>query len=489
VPEGLNNLGRRIAAFARLHPLLVGVVVIAVVLRTLVEVAYWPALFYSDSWEYVNLAYSRSIVAFSGDRPSGYPLLMHLLSLPGRSLATITIAQHLAGIAIGVTAYAFLRRLGIREWVAVVAAAVILLDSYAIALEQHIMAETFFALAILLSAAIAALFAKSPLLMATSGVLLAGAVSMRVAGLYAVPAFVLFVLVKARPARAAAAALAGLALPLLAYASLHAADGRGFGFTETIGGWALYGRVSSIADCRGAGIPAETKPLCQTAEQRAKGHPPSWYVFSRNSPAHRQFGFDPSPRVSGLLSDFAFAIVRANPADYVELVATDFARIFEPGGGGVDTPLRFPRKGSFTWESVQPLKTWRDTYFPDYRRKIREPSGLLSAYQTVFHTARWLLGALVLAIVLAAVVSLFGRPRRSARAIYLLLGGMGVGIVLGSVATVDMNVRFLVPAVPLLICGGVLASRDLAEAASTKWRWHGRRLRARPTDSSPHLSS
>jgi hypothetical protein len=285
------------------------------------------------------------------------------------------------------------------------------------------------------------------------------------------------------------AALAGLALPLLAYASLHAADGRGFGFTETIGGWALYGRVASIADCRGAGIPAETRPLCQTAEQRAKGHPPSWYVFSRSSPAHREFGFDPSPRVSGLLGDFAFAIVRAHPARYVELVAADFARIFEPGASGVDTPLRFPQKSSFTWESVQPLKTWRDTYFPDYRRKIREPSGLLLAYQKVFHTARWLLGALVLAIVLAAVVSLFGRPRRSARAIYLLFGGMGVGIVLGSVAIVEMNVRFLVPAVPVLICGGILAFRDLAENASTRWRRHGRRLQAGLTDSSPRFSS
>jgi 4-amino-4-deoxy-L-arabinose transferase-like glycosyltransferase len=138
----------------------------------------------------------------------------------------------LAGIAIGVTAYAFLRRLGIREWLAVVVAAVILLDSYAIALEQHIMTETFFALAILLSAAIAALYSRRPALMAASGVLLAGAVSMRVAGLFAVPAFVLFVLVKARPTRAAVAALAASFSPLLAYASLHAADGRGLGFTE-----------------------------------------------------------------------------------------------------------------------------------------------------------------------------------------------------------------------------------------------------------------
>ena len=481
--DGLNNLGRHIATFVRLHPLLLGVVAAAVVLRILAEIAYWPALFYSDSWEYIQLAYSKSIVAFGGGRPSGYPLLIHLLSLPGRDLATITFVQHLAGLATGVIAYALLRRLGIRTWLAVVAAAVILLDSYAIALEQHIMAETFVALALLLSAAIAALYNRRPLPMAAGGVLLAGAVSMRVAALFAVPAFVLFVFVRARPARVLAATLAGLALPLLAYASVHAADGRGFGFTENIGGWGFYGRVASIADCRGADIPAETRPLCQTAAERAKGLSPSWYVNSPDSPAHREFGFDPSPRISGLLGDFAIAIVRAHPAEYVELVAGDFARVFEPGGGGVDTPLRFPKKGSFTWESVQPLKTWHDTYFPDYQRTIREPSGFLLAYQKVFHTARWLMGALVLAILLATVVRFFGQPRRSSRSIYLLLGGMAIGLILGPVATVELNIRFLLPAIPLLVCGGALALRDLAEAGAAKWRWMGEPpMGARPAD-------
>jgi hypothetical protein len=119
------------------------------------------------------------------------------------------------------------------------------------------------------------------------------------------------------------------------------------------------------------------------------------------------------------------------------------------------------------------LKTWRDTYFPDYQRTIREPFGFLLAYQQVFHTARWLMGAFVLALVLAAVLSVFGRPSRSARAIYLLFGGMGVGLVLGSIATVEMNLRFLIPAIPLLVCGGVLAFRDLAEALSSRWRWLG----------------
>ena len=258
--EGLNNLGRHIATFVRLHPPLLGVVAAAVVLRILVEIAYWPALFYSDSWEYIQLAYSKSIVAFSGSRPSGYPLLIHLLSLPGRNLATITIVQHLAGLATGVIAYALLRRLGIRTWLAVVVAAVILLDSYAIALEQHIMAETFVALALLLSAAIAAFYNRRPLPMAAGGVLLAGAVSMRVAALFAVPAFVLFVIVRAQPKgargdpcrpRVTASRIrvgARCRWPGLRLHREHRRLGSPAG-------------VASIADCRGADIPAETAAL------------------------------------------------------------------------------------------------------------------------------------------------------------------------------------------------------------------------------------
>ncbi len=473
MPDGLKIDFGRLSGVMRAHWLLCGVIALALVLRVLVEVAYWPALFYSDSWEYISLAFSKPIVAFSGDRPSGYPLLIHLLSLPGRSLATITIIQHLAGIATGITAYVLLRRLGIRTWLAAGVAALLLLDSYAIALEQHVMAETFFALALLLSAAIAALYRDSWPMMAAGGILLAAAVSLRVAALYALPAYLVYVLVKARPARVYFAAFLGLAVPLLAYASLHAADGRGFGFTETIGGWSLYGRIGSIADCRGADIPAETRPLCRPAAERRNGRPPSWYVFSPSSPAHREFGFEASTRTSGLLEDFALAIVRAHPGGYFQLVAADFMRVFEPGARGVDTPLRFPREGSFTWETVQPLKTWHDRYFPDYRRKIRAPSGFLQAYQKVFHTPRWLMGGFVLAILLATVVRFFGQPRRSSRSIYLLLGGMAIGLILGPVATVELNIRFLLPAIPLLVCGGVLALRDLAEAVAPKWRWMG----------------
>jgi hypothetical protein len=457
----------RVVRLARAHPLFTAVLGAALVLRVLVEVAYWPALTFSDSWQYIHLAYSKPIVAFGVDRPSGYPLLIHLLSLPGRSLATITIVQHLAGLATGTLAYVLLLRMGARTWLAALAAALILLDSYLVSLEQEIMTETFFALALMLCAALAALYPRRPWVVAASGVFLAGAVTLRVAALFAVPAYVLFLLVKARPWKALVAALAGLALPLLAYASLHAVSGRGFGFTEEIGGWSLYGRVAAIADCRGASVPQETRPICLDAAERARiGLTPSGYVFSPASPARIQFGFQADDHTSELMGRFATAIIRAHPFDYARVVTEDFLRVFEPGGGGVDPTLVFPSSRSFVWERVEPEKSMRNRYFPGYRRTVREPAGFLLGYQRVFHTQRWLIGLFALAVLLAAVASFFGRPERSARAVYLLLGGMGLLLVLGSVATVELNVRFLAPVVPLLVCGGILALRDLVTAFS-----------------------
>ena len=457
----------RLVALARAHRLLLIVLAGAIVLRVLVEIAYWPALTFSDSWQYIQLAFANPIVAFGVDRPSGYPLILHLLALPGRSLGTISIVQHLAGLATGIIAYWVLRRLGIRAWAAALAAALILFDSYVVTLEQTVLAETFFALALLLAAALAVLYSRSPWTMAAAGVLLAGAVTLRVAALFAVPAFVLFALIKARPARVLVAALTGLVLPLAAYSSLHAVEGHGFGFTEQVGGWGLYGRVAPIADCRGASIPAETKPLCQTAAERERlGFTPSSYVFSPESPARRAFGFQPPNRVAGELQDFALGIIAAHPLAYAGEVTGDFVRLFEPGGAGVDSTLTMPRRGSFAWETVYPEALIRDKYFPGFYRQIRAPDGFLLAYQRVFHTPRWLMGIFLLAIVAAAVTRFFGRPRVSARGAYLLFGGMAFGLLLGPVATVELNIRFLVPAVPLLVCGGFLALRDLALVVS-----------------------
>src|SRR5215207_9666610 len=98
----LSSLSRdEVRTFARRHWLFLAVLGVALLLRILAEVAYWPTLFYADSWQHVQLAYSKVFVAFGPDRPSGYPLLLHALSIFGRHLGLVTILHHLhlAGLA------------------------------------------------------------------------------------------------------------------------------------------------------------------------------------------------------------------------------------------------------------------------------------------------------------------------------------------------------------------------------------------------------
>ena len=93
-----STLHAPMRSLLRAHwPLLV-VLAIAAAVRVAVAIAYQPAIFFGDSWAYLDLAYGGSPVGFAPDRPSGYPMLIDLLSIFGRSLGAITTAQHLAGL-------------------------------------------------------------------------------------------------------------------------------------------------------------------------------------------------------------------------------------------------------------------------------------------------------------------------------------------------------------------------------------------------------
>jgi 4-amino-4-deoxy-L-arabinose transferase-like glycosyltransferase len=91
------------------------------------------------------------------------------------------------------------------------------------------------------------------------------------------------------------------------------------------------------------------------------------------------------------------------------------------------------------------------------------PAGAVVAYVEAVHSARWLMALLIAIGLVALGVSLVPRWRRRIahrREIFLLVG-MAVSILVGTVATTNPMVRYLVPLAPLLICGGLLAARDL----------------------------
>ena len=161
-------------------------------LRVAVAIPYRPALFDADSWDYLNMAYTAFPAGGSATRPSGYPVVIRALSVAGRHLAVITTAQHLAGLAVGALVYLMLTRRGVSRRLAAAAAGVVLLDLYAITLEQTILTEAFFTLALFASVYIAICAAPTSPALLLRGGLLAAASLMRVAGTFAFPAWFLY---------------------------------------------------------------------------------------------------------------------------------------------------------------------------------------------------------------------------------------------------------------------------------------------------------
>src|SRR5438270_2310251 len=162
---------------------------VGALLRIACEVAYRPALFYSDSWGYLSMANGGSIVSFAPLRPSGYPLILKIL----HALPVMTTAQHLAGLVTALLVYLTCRALNVNRWVATAAAALVALDAWTIALEQYVLAETFFALALMLAvwASLAGRRSSFQISLGFAGLCLAAAVLMRPVGLFAVPAWII----------------------------------------------------------------------------------------------------------------------------------------------------------------------------------------------------------------------------------------------------------------------------------------------------------
>lgn len=445
-------------------------------LRAATMVAYRPALFFGDSFGYITAAFSGHALgsgspAMSNYRPSGYPVLLWLLTQPGRDLVQVVFVQHLAGLLVGVLIYAVLVRSGVARWLAAVAAALVLVDGYAIALEQYVMADTFFALTVLA----ACLLLAWPTLGATrlgpgrsigwsrallAGVLMAGASLERLEGIFVIPIVVGYVLWQRTDWRAVLAVVVGVAVPLLAYSGLESADFGTFGLSQW-SGWTAYARVAGFADCQGAAVGSTARPLCETHAQRT-AHPDAsdWYLFDPASPAIRMFGpvsrsVAIQRRSDAILGDFAKQIILHQPLQTLSAISSDFLRFFEPGASEF---------GDSTGATVLPATAsieYADTYVsdrwvPGQAPSVNSPSGSLRRYRSVIHLPRPLLALFVL-LSIAAVAR-----RTAKRREIVLFTGTGLLLLVGTAATAGFAQRYLLCAVPVLAIGGALALHDLA---------------------------
>ena len=439
-------------------------------IRALTMAAYPPALLFPDSWGYIAAGLSGGFVALPSQHPAGYPLLVKLLTLPGRSLAELIAFQHLAAIAVGVAIYAALYRARLPRWAAAAAAALVLLDGFTVTLEQYVMSDTFFT-ALLLAAALIVAWPqlagdRSPLACRAwtrrsllAGLVLAFAALVREAMPFTFPVFLLYLIWTRTGWRAILAFTLGAALPLLAYSALVDARYRVFGLTAT-SGWVLYGRVAGFADCSGVQLSRLEQRLCETSAQRAS-HPsaPDWYIWEP-SPAQRLFhpGTQSLAQVAPtnrVLESFAETMILAHPLAYADATLSDFLDYLTPGVtpyANAISATSLPRTAAA--EARAPVVQHAD--LPGLKPQVRAPASLVRAYRRLIHVPRVLLALLAVASVLA-----FALARRWRREIFLFSGG-GLLLLLGTAATAGFGIRYLLPAVPLLAIGGSLALAELA---------------------------
>jgi 4-amino-4-deoxy-L-arabinose transferase-like glycosyltransferase len=454
----------------------------AMLLRLGAAIAYRPALFYSDSWGYLAMAHGKGFVSFAPLRPSGYPIIVKVLSVFGDGLLAVTSAQHHAGLATGTLVYAALRHFDVARWAATLAAAVVLLDAWAIALEQYVLTEAFFALAIALSVwgsltgvrgyAPARVSDRTPAVvrggatyaLAFAGLCLAAAALMRPVALFAVPAWIAW-MVWVRPGgRPVLAGIAALAVPLLVYSIAHSSSVGSFGLTQAEG-WFLYGRVGAIASCDGIDVEPAARKLCDRPA-RADHEEQSFFMFNRRSPARRAFGgisasSDRQARTNRILRHFALQVIAERPGDYLRLAGRDFLKFMRPGPRAryrEDLTVAFPADGRIRFDD----RPTRRRLFPSLATHADTPSALLRSYAKVFHTSRILVALITLASIGALAV---GVRRRDplVPAIFLPLA-IALLMLAGAALTATFALRYLVPLVPELVIAGTLSGELLARA-------------------------
>ncbi|MEW9552420.1 hypothetical protein [Nonomuraea sp. NPDC050783] len=436
---------RPLAALAG-HRLFAVLLLLAAALRVVTMLGYRPAtLYWYDSFTYLDTAAHPAPSATF--HPIGYPLLLRAL-MPFHSVELVVAVQHVLGLGTGTLLYAVLRRRAAPVWAAAPAAVPPLFDASFLRLEHAVLSDAQF---IFLIVAGLAVLMWSPRLSARAaagaGLLFAAAALTRTIALPLL-LLVVFVLAARRVGRRplAALVLAG-ALPLAGYAAWYAQHHGRFAISGA-DGVALWARTMTFADCARIQPPPGLARLCPNG---TKADAASEYVWAPGA----SLNLLPGGRFAhnDLARSFAVRAILAQPLDYLGDVVRDTAIAFSW------TPIPHParttpafgfsdRQGSLP---DQPLigKVKRE-YDPDLRglSPVSPYADFLIAYQY----AAYLRGPFLGLILLLGAVAAVRRPR-----VALLPWAVATGLLVGPVAVLDFDHRYVLPAVPVACLAAALA--------------------------------
>jgi len=314
-------------------------------LRVLAQIAYRPALLYTDSTKYL-------LGAYPGDDPAGYQFVIKPVVTLG-NLDEVAAIQHLLGLAMAVILYAVLLRRGAPRWLAALATAPVLLDAYQVQIEQTIMPDLMFEVLIVAGVA-ALLWHRTPPTWLTiiAGLALgASATARQIGEIFILPAIgYLFIVVPGWRSRLKQACLLCLAfaLPILAasYGNYANPQLHSFSLAPYASG-SIYGRLAEAANCATLRLPAYERILCPDAKQKLLGpdgldhnarSPIKGTTIAALSGPNRQAllricgpkaGTTAVPTICGqLTSDFDHKVLEQQPLRVVASFARDTLKMF-----------------------------------------------------------------------------------------------------------------------------------------------------------------
>jgi len=321
--RGARRPARAVAATVRPHWLFSALLLAGLVLRGLSVAAYQPALLYIDSLKYL-------FGAWPGNDPLGYNVILKVL-LAGGNLVTVTVVQHLAGLAMAVVLYLLMVRRGTPRWLAALAAAPVLLDAYQVQIEQTIMPDVWFEA--LIVAGLALLLWRpdpGPRLIAAGGLALgASAPIAQVGQIFIVPAVAYTLIVVPgwrRKLLRAVLLCAAFALPIVGFSLREYVAVHQFSLAPAAGS-TIYGRLAESADCATLRMPGYERAVCPPRALAIRLGPDG-LVHSATSPAHTYVA--PPGRTHGeVVGDFEHRVITQQPLRVVTGVLSDAGKLFE----------------------------------------------------------------------------------------------------------------------------------------------------------------
>ena len=451
----------RYSALARRHWVFGVVLAAGLALRVAASLAYQPALVYVDSARYLGADQH-------GLDPLGYSyLLLRPVLVAGGGPAAVAALQHAFGLAMGTCLYLLAMRLGAPRWLAVLAAAPVLLDAYQVQAEQMIMPDVLFE-ALIVAAVTVLLWRPDPGLarLAGASALLGVSATVRQVGeLLALP-MLGYVLAAnhawRRRAGRAAAALAIFALPVVGYMALSAGVlGNGFRLSNMDDAY-LYARAAYAADCTTLRVPASERPLCPSPATAARlgvdglATDPRSAVFTYRPPAGVSRG--------KATAQFDQAVLTQQPLRVARDVATDAIKLFALTRV---TARGDPPVSRWQFQLAYPAYAASDqTLLGQTRPRVLAPlARALRAYQLY---GGFTPGPLFLAFIFSGTMGGFCyRRNRTAALGCVLVTGLAVAALLGA-DLYEFSWRYQLPALVTLPLAGVVGATVFVPSAVTR---------------------